>query len=131
MTQVKSHCPICGSTDIQLQRSQQTKVNWGRAVAGWALFGVVAGAVGAVTGQDREDIANCCSNCGTTWRRKDLYKVRQSIKKLTGTSLDLSLESHRDYVNWFVEDIINPYSYSMRILEEKRKSIHNKVQSKE
>ncbi len=125
MTQIKSHCPTCGSTDIQLRRSVQTTVNWGRAVAGWALFGVVAGAVGAVTGKDRENIANCCLNCGTTWRAEDLYKVRQSIKELTGASLDLSLESHRDYLSRFVEEIINPYSDSMKILEKKRKSIHN------
>ena len=51
-----ANCPNCGSDHIQLKK--ETNVNWGRAAAGWALFGVVGGAVGSVTGEDRN--VNAC-----------------------------------------------------------------------
>ena len=51
-----ANCPNCGSNDIQLKR--ETDVNWGGAAVGYALFGVVGGAVGAVTGDDRN--VNAC-----------------------------------------------------------------------
>ncbi len=70
-----ANCPNCGSNHIQLQR--ETNVNWGRAAAGWALFGVVGGAVGAVTGEDRN--VNACLDCGTTWKAADVYKTGSSL----------------------------------------------------
>jgi uncharacterized Zn finger protein len=73
-----ANCPNCGSDHIQIIR--ETNVSWGRAVAGWALFGVVGGAVGAVTGEDRNVIY--CLNCGTSWKAADLYKTLQVIKDL-------------------------------------------------
>lgn len=75
-----ANCPNCGSEHIQLKKD--TNVNWGRAVAGWALFGIVGGAVGAVTGEDRN--VNACLDCGTAWKAADLYKTCQLIKNLTG-----------------------------------------------
>jgi hypothetical protein len=39
-----ANCPNCGSNHIQLKK--ETNVSWGRAAAGWALFGVVGGALG-------------------------------------------------------------------------------------
>ncbi len=86
-----ANCPNCGSEHIQLKKD--TNVDWGRAVAGWALFGVVGGAVGAVTGEDRN--ANVCLDCGTSWKAADLYQTRQVIKNLTGVTLDLSCEKDR------------------------------------
>ncbi len=74
-----ANCPNCGSDHIQIIR--ETNVSWGRAVAGWALFGVVGGVVGAVTGEDRNAIS--CLNCGTSWKAADLYKTLQVIKQLT------------------------------------------------
>lgn len=96
-----ANCPNCGSDHIHLKAD--TSVNWGRAVAGWALFGVVGGAVGAVTGDDRN--TNACLNCGTSWKAADLYKTLQTIKNLTGASLDLSKENHRSYMNIFMSDV--------------------------
>ena len=86
-----ANCPNCGSSHIQLKR--ETNVNWGRTVAGWALFGVVGGAVGAVTGEDRN--ANACLDCGTSWKATDLFKTLQTIKNLTGETLDLAKEEDR------------------------------------
>ena len=97
-------CPNCGSNHITLKT--ETTVNWGRAVAGWAMFGVVGGAVGAVTGKDRD--ANACLNCGTTWKAKDLYEVLQVIKQSTGAILNLSNEQHRLYMNSFLAEV-GPY----------------------
>ena len=51
-----ANCPNCGSNHIQIK--QETDVNWGRAITGYALFGIVGGAVGAVTGEDRN--VNAC-----------------------------------------------------------------------
>jgi hypothetical protein len=99
-----ANCPNCGSEHIQLKKD--TDVDWGRAVAGWALFGVVGGAVGAITGEDRN--ANACLDCGTSWKAADLYKTRQVIKKLTDVTLDLSHEKDRCFLNDFVEKI-SPY----------------------
>ena len=96
-----ANCPNCGSNHIHLKA--ETNVNWGRAVAGWALFGVVGGAVGAVTGDDRN--VNACLNCGTSWKAADLYKTLQTIKNLTSNSLDLAEESHRSYMNNFMSEV--------------------------
>jgi hypothetical protein len=96
-----ANCPNCGSNHIHLK--PETNVSWGRAVAGWALFGVVGGAIAAVTGDDRN--VNACLNCGTSWKAADLYKILQTIKNLTGVSLDLAEESHRLYMNNFITDV--------------------------
>lgn len=96
-----ANCPNCGSDHIHLKAD--TNVNWGRAVAGWALFGVVGGAVGAVTGDNRN--ANACLDCGTSWKAADLYKTLQTIKNLTGASLDLAKESHRLYMRNFMSEV--------------------------
>ncbi len=96
-----AHCPNCGADHIQLKK--ETEVNWGRAAAGWALFGVVGGAVGAVTGEDRN--ANACLDCGTSWKAADLYKTLQIIKSLTGETLNLVREEDRDYMNRFMSEV--------------------------
>lgn len=99
-----ANCPKCGSDHIQLTR--ETNVNWGRALGGWVLFGVVGGAVGAVTGEDRT--ANACLDCGTTWKAKDLYTSRQLVKQFTGKELDLSREKDREFLNAFLTEL-TPY----------------------
>jgi len=96
-----ANCPNCGSSHIQLKK--ETNVSWGRAVAGWALFGVVGGAVGAVTGEDRN--VNACLDCGTSWKATDLYKTLQIIKDLTGATLNLARERDRSYMNSFMHEI--------------------------
>jgi hypothetical protein len=103
-----ANCPNCGSDHIQIIR--ETNVSWGRAVAGWALFGVVGGAVGAVTGEDRNAIS--CLNCGTSWKAADLYKTLQVIKDLTNLKLDLSMDNHRDFMNDVIPEITT-YSNSI------------------
>lgn len=96
-----ANCPNCGSNDIQLK--QDRTVNWGRAIAGWALFGVVGGAVGAVTGENKT--ANACLDCGTVWRAQDLYKLLGIIESLTDIKLDLKLEKDRRTLNIFVTNV--------------------------
>jgi hypothetical protein len=102
-----ANCPNCGSSDIQLKTDSRQNVNWGRAIAGWALFGVVGGAVGAVTGKGKSETitANVCLNCGTIWDAATLYKLLQHIKFLTGVELDLSQENDRDRMNIFIREI--------------------------
>ncbi|WP_017653346.1 hypothetical protein [Fortiea contorta] len=99
-----ANCPNCGSNHIQIK--QETDVNWGRAIAGYALFGVVGGAVGAVTGEDRN--VNACLDCGTSWKAQDLYKLLQVIEDYTGEKLNLARERDRSYMNKFISKII-PY----------------------
>ncbi|AVH68294.1 hypothetical protein [Nostoc sp. 'Peltigera membranacea cyanobiont' N6] len=99
-----ANCPNCGSNHIQLKR--ETNVSWGRAITGLALFGVVGGAVGAVTGEDRN--ANACLDCGTSWKAEELYKILQIINDYTGHELDLSIAKDRVYMNKFISEII-PY----------------------
>lgn len=96
-----ANCPKCGSDDIQMR--QEATVNWGRAAAGWALFGVVGGAVGAVTGEDRH--SNFCLDCGTAWRAQDLYNILQQIKKHTGVDLKLARRDDRQFMDNFITDI--------------------------
>jgi hypothetical protein len=67
------------------------------------LFGVVGGAVAAVTGEDRN--VNACLDCGTSWKAADLYKTLQIIKDLTGATLDLARERDRSYMNNFMQNI--------------------------
>ena len=124
-----ANCPNCGSEHIQLKKD--TNVDWGRAVAGWALFGVVGGAVGAVTGEDRS--ANVCLDCGTSWKAADLYQTRQVIKNLTGVTLDLSCEKDRHFINDFINDV-SPYIEAIakvkKDAEENIKKIENKYNEK-
>ena len=96
-----ANCPNCGSSHVTLKK--ETNVSWGRAVAGWALLGVVGGAVGAVTGEDRNIIS--CLDCGTSWKAADLYKILQVIKNSTGKTLDLAREQDRVYMNSFVAEV--------------------------
>jgi hypothetical protein len=96
-----ANCPNCGSKHIQIKK--ETDVNWGRAIAGYALFGVVGAAVGAVTGEDRN--ANACLDCGTSWKAQDLYKLLGLIQDCTGVKLNLAKQSHRSFMNNFVSEI--------------------------
>lgn len=97
-----ANCPNCGSSHIQLKK--ETDINWGRTIAGYALFGVVGGAVGAVTGEDRN--VNACLDCGTSWKAKDLYKLLKLVEECTGAKLNLTREFDRYYVNWFLSKIL-------------------------
>jgi hypothetical protein len=90
-----ANCPNCGSNHIQLKR--ETDVNWGRAISGLVLFGVVGGAIGAITGEDKN--VNACLDCGTSWKASDLYKILQFIKDLTNITPDLTEEIDRLFVN--------------------------------
>lgn len=98
-----ANCPNCGSTHIQLKK--ETNVSWGRAAAGWILFGAVGAVVGAITGEDRN--ANACLNCGTSWKAADLYNTLQKIEDLTGMVLDLSIKEHRVYLNDFMTNVVS------------------------
>lgn len=108
-----ANCPNCGSDHIQLKR--ETNVSWGRAVAGYALFGVVGGAVGAVTGEDRN--VNACLDCGTSWKAADLHKMKEIIKKLTFRKINLAIEEDRLYLNDFMAEL-GPHLDSISKAEE-------------
>ena len=97
-----ANCPNCGSDHIQLKR--ETNVNWGRAIAGYALFGIVGGAVGGMTGEDRT--ANACLDCGTSWKAHELYKILQIIEDYTGVKINLTIEDDRLYMNNFISTVI-------------------------
>jgi hypothetical protein len=120
-----ANCPNCGSNHIHLKAD--TNVNWGRAVAGWALFGAVGAAVGAVTGDDKN--INACLNCGTSWEAASLYKTLQTIKSLTGVSLDLSEENHRFYMKKFMSEVGSSLE-SMSKVEKKAKSLVDEAEKK-
>lgn len=98
-----ANCPHCGSGHLQMIR--ETNVSWGRAVAGWALFGIVGGAVGAVTGEERN--VNACLDCGTTWKATELYKTIKLIKELTGVTLSLGIDNNRIFMNEVIPEITN------------------------
>lgn len=103
-----ANCPNCGSDHIQL--TTETNVNWGRAVVGWALFGVVGGAVGAVTGDDRKAII--CLDCGTSWKPIQLHQIITEIEKSTNQKkIDLSKSSHRVFVNEFISKVVPHIKY--------------------
>lgn len=107
-----ANCPNCGSHHIQLKR--ETDVNWGRAIVGYAVFGIVGGAVGAVTGEDRN--VNACLDCGTSWRASDLYNILQLIKNLTGQTLNLAEEKDRLYMNKFIAEVL-PHLDKISLIE--------------
>jgi hypothetical protein len=112
-------CPKCGSSDIALRRD--TNINWGRAIVGWAAFGVVGGAVAGVTGEDRNAVA--CLDCGASWRPADIFSIIQTVKDSTGITLDLSLEKHRFFLERFISEL-SPY-IDLEISKAKEKS--NKI----
>jgi len=120
-----ANCPNCGSDHIQLKR--ETNVSWGRAVAGWALFGVVGGVVGAVTGEDRN--VNACLDCGTSWKARDLYKTLQIIKNSTGANLDLARHEDRLYMNEFMVEL-SPYLEEIAKKEKEGKKLIEEVDNK-
>ena len=120
-----ANCPNCGSSHINIK--QETHVSWGRAVAGWALLGVVGGAVGAITGADRN--VNACLNCGTSWKAADLYKILQTIKSVTGVTLDLVKEQDRAYMNNFVVEI-GPFLEAISTTEQKGEKLVATVRTK-
>jgi hypothetical protein len=120
-----ANCPNCGSDHIQLKR--ETDVNWGRAVVGWAVFGVVGGAVGAVTGEDRN--VNACLDCGTSWKAADLHKLLQIIKKLTSLKLNLSKEIDRTFINDFISEFSSDLEAISNIEKQGHKSI-KEIQNK-
>ncbi len=82
-----ANCPNCGSSDIQLQTDSRQNINWGRAIAGWALFGVVGGAVGSLTGKGTSNTitANVCLNCGTIWDAAtiNVKSLAQNVQLIT------------------------------------------------
>jgi hypothetical protein len=106
-----AYCPNCGSERIQLKK--ETDVNWGRAVAGWVLFGVVGDAGGAVTGEDRN--VNTCLDCGTSWKASDLYSALQIIENLTNEKLDLSIEKDREYMSSFMTEMSHILTSSSKV----------------
>jgi hypothetical protein len=120
-----ANCPNCGSDHIQLKK--ETNVSWGRAAAGWALFGVVGGAVGAVTGEDRN--VNACLDCGTSWKAGDLYKTLQIIKNSTGVNLDLVKDKDRLYMNEFMVEL-SPYLEEISKKEKEGKKLIEEAQNK-
>ena len=97
-------CPKCGSSHITLTRD--TEINWGRAIVGWAAFGIVGGAVAGVTGKDRNSVS--CLDCGASWRAADVFSIVQLVKESTGKNLDLTLENHRFYLERFISEL-SPY----------------------
>ena len=98
-----ANCPNCGSSSITL--AKKSNVNWGRAIGGYFLFGIVGGAVGAVTGNDRD--VNACLDCGTTWRAQELYQSLQLVEKLSGRKFDLSKTIDREYLADFLNQLDN------------------------
>jgi hypothetical protein len=106
-----ANCPNCGSDHIQLR--QETNVDWGRAIAGWALFGVIGGAVGAVTGEDRS--SNACLQCGASWKAADLHKLQKIIQKLINIKIDLSKDNDRVFINDFIVKFSSDLEYIVKI----------------
>ena len=119
-----ANCPNCGSPHIQDRR--ESNISWGRAVAGWALFGIVGGAVGGVTGDDRH--VNVCLDCGTNWKASDLYKSREVLKSYTGIVLDLSEEKDRVCLNEFMQ-IMEKFIDNLQKVEENSKIIIKDAES--
>jgi hypothetical protein len=86
-------CPTCGSTDIH--PTSERAVNVGRAAVGWALFGGLGGAVGAMTGKDK--FANYCTECGSTWDAETIYNIKKVLRDWAEIELDFSQEQHRKF----------------------------------
>lgn len=114
-----AYCPSCGSQHIQIRR--ETNVSWGRAIAGWAVFGVVGGAVGAVTGEDRH--VNACLDCGETWKAKDLQNVLKTVEYFSGISVNLGDEQSR----LFFQSFIDKFGEKIQNLSHHKASIDSEV----
>lgn len=93
---------------------------WVKVGTGLALFGVVGGAVGAVTGEDRN--ANACLDCGTSWKAEDLYKILQLIKKSTDINPDMTTTTDRSFVNDFILEM-TPYIETMSKAQKEAETI--------
>ncbi len=119
-----ANCHNCGLEHIQLRKDAQ--VDWGRAAVGWALFGVVGGAVGAVTGEKKNVIT--CLNCGTTWQPEQLYQILQTVKKVAGIDLDLGRELDRIFANDFITQI-GPYIEAITKKEKEAQELVNTAES--
>lgn len=111
-----ANCPTCGSNHIQIKK--ETNVSWGRAATGYMLFGVAGAAVGAITGDDRN--VNACLDCGTSWKATTLYNMLQIVKTLTGKTIDLSIETERDFLSSFT-NAIEPELTELNKLEKQLK----------
>ncbi len=120
-----ANCPNCGSNHIQLIR--ETNVSWGRAIAGLALFGVVGGAVGALTGENRN--VNACLDCGTSWKAEELYKILQLIKKLTNINPNFTIEKDRVFLNNFMSEI-TPYIEAVAQAEKESEKLIKESENK-
>lgn len=121
-----AYCPNCGSSHLQLRRD--TNVSWGRAAVGLALFGAIGGAVGAVTGEDRN--SNACLNCGTSWKAQDLYNILKIIKKTTKIEIDLSKGRDRSFLQAFME-VIGSYLEEVVSIDKKSGREVSKIKSKD
>ncbi len=108
-----ANCPNCGSEHIQL--TKDTNVDWGRAAAGYLLFGKAGGVVGAVTGGDERNSV-VCLNCGTSWKPADLHNILLMVKRIMRIDLNLSREPDRRFLNDFVNQMI-PYLKSFSRIE--------------
>ncbi|WP_373543681.1 hypothetical protein [Chamaesiphon sp.] len=86
---------------------------------------MVGGAVGAVTGEDKN--VNACLDCGTSWKAVDLYKILQVVKNSTGETLDLAAPQDRDYMNSsYIEAISTAEKKAIKLITEtQNKSVEN------
>lgn len=97
-----ANCPKCGSSHIQLDSSFDK--TWGSTVVGWALFGTVGAAVGAMSEATKQKSVVCLS-CGNLWQPSDLYVVTETIKETLGYSVDLVESCDRTILEAFMIDI--------------------------
>lgn len=94
-------CPECGSS--QILATQNRKINWGRAIGGWLLFGPIGGAVGSLIGETKQVVF--CVDCGRTWAPSDLRRSLTVIQRYTGKMLNLEQETDRWYLRDFILEI--------------------------
>jgi hypothetical protein len=112
-----ANCPNCGCSDIQIKR--ETNISWGRAIAGWAVFGALGGAVGAVTGEDRN--VNACLDCGATWKAELLHRSIQEFKQDIGEKINLENLAHREMLKNYVDARSRVFELNNQLDEEIRK----------
>jgi uncharacterized membrane protein len=108
-----ANCPNCGSEHIQIKR--ETNIDWDRTATGFVLFGVVGGAIGAVTGDDRN--VNACLDCGTSWKAAELYGNLEFIQNLTNIKLDLVNRNDRLALNEIISKVAS-YQESIKDIKE-------------
>jgi hypothetical protein len=89
--------------------SKNVKVNWHRAIGGYLIAGAAGGVVGALSGKDlaKYNNVNTCLDCGTTWNAQDLYRSLNTYKRITGKTLDLTIEEERTKLNVFLVELQN------------------------